>query len=53
MHTWNFSVVTPEKGRISYTVKAKDKQSAIDKGFKALTRKGLSYGNTFECRLVV
>lgn len=53
MYKWTFSVVTIEKGRINYTVKAKDKQSAIEKGFKELERKRLSYGNTFDCRLAV
>ena len=34
MYKFNFSVVTIEKGRISYSVKAKSKQEAIEKGFK-------------------
>lgn len=53
MHTWNFSVVTIEKGRISYTVKANDKKKAIEKGFNVLKRKGLSYANSFDCRLIM
>lgn len=52
-HKFNFSVCTIEKGRISYTVTAKSKQEAIDKGFKMLKKKNLSYANTFECRLIM
>lgn len=52
MYKWNFSVVTTEKGRICYTVKANNKQSAIEKGFAVLKKKGLSYANKFDCTLV-
>lgn len=52
MYKWNFSVVTIEKGRICYTVKASNKQSAIEKGFAMLEKKGLSYANKFDCTLV-
>lgn len=52
MYKFNFSVVTIEKGRISYAVKAKSKQEAIEKGFKMLEKKNLSYANQFDCRLI-
>lgn len=52
MYEWNFSVLTIEKGRICYKVKASDKQTAIKKGFEKLEKKGLSYANSFDCTLV-
>ena len=52
MYKWNFSVVTLEKGRICYTVKASDKQKAIEKGFAQLEKKNLSYAGRFDCTLV-
>lgn len=52
MYKWHFSVVTLERGRISYTVKAGNKQDAINKGFAMLEKKGLTYGNSFDCLLV-
>ena len=50
-YTFMFSVVTIEKGRIGFAVKAKSKQEAIEKGFSKLKKMGLSYGNNFDCRL--
>lgn len=51
MYTFNFSVVTLEKGRINYKVKANNKQEAIKKGFTMLKKKNLSYGNAFDCNV--
>lgn len=52
MYRFNFSVCTIEKGRVNIEVKAKNKQEAINKGFKALEKKNLSYANSFDCRLI-
>lgn len=52
MYKFNFSVCTIEKGRISFEIKAKSKQDAIEKGFKTLQKKNLSYANSFDCKLM-
>ena len=49
---FEFRVLTVEKGWKSYTIKAKSKSTAIEKGFKELQKSRLSYGLKFECNLL-
>lgn len=51
MYKWLFSATTIEKGRVVYTIKAANKQTAIEKGFDKLRKSGLSYANHFDCTL--
>lgn len=52
MYSWNFSMATPEKGRVSFKVKASNKQEAIRKGFDKIKAKGLSVGVHWNCELI-
>ena len=53
MYEWNFSMATLEKGVVSFKVKARDKKSAIDKGFAKIKRMNLTATGHWNCKLVL
>ena len=51
MYKWRFSMATLGKGRVSFTVKANDKQTAIKKGHEKIEKMGLSKTLYWDCKL--
>lgn len=52
MYKWNFTMSTLEKGNVSLTIKASNKDEAIRKGFAKIESKGLSVTPHWNCALI-
>lgn len=52
MYDWQFTMKCPEVGTASFKVRAKDKKSAIDKGFAKIKRMGLTVTPHWNCHLI-
>lgn len=52
MYDWQFTMSTLEKGRVTFKVRARDKKSAIDKGFTKIKKMNLTATTHWNCHLI-